>query len=191
MNPVRWLRDGLRRRLGPVMPRYASKTEPPVQRGHVHPADSAENQASAPRTQKAPRHRAESTRAETTRARGHGAESLAATYLTRQGLRLIDRNVRAGHGEIDLIMQDGATLVFVEVRARKTGAWVSAAESVSHTKRRKIIETAERLLNDRPAWRQRPCRFDVVAIGLPAESGIPPDSDQIAVDWIRDAFQTT
>lgn len=127
--------------------------------------------------------------AHTTLARGHRAESLAAAYLTRQGLRLIDRNVRAGHGEIDLIMHDGQTLVFIEVRARKMGAWVSAAESVSLSKRKKIIETAERLLNKKPAWRKTPCRFDVVAIGLPVGPSSKPDVEQPKIDWIQDAFQ--
>jgi putative endonuclease len=128
-------------------------------------------------------------KAQTTLARGHRAETTAAEYLSRQGLKLIDRNVRAGRGEIDLIMQDGSTLVFVEVRARKAGAWVSAAESVSFGKRKKIIETAERLLNEKPAWRKCPCRFDVVAIGLPSESSSEPDSRQTEVNWIQDAFQ--
>lgn len=128
-------------------------------------------------------------KAQTTLARGHRAETMAAGYLSQRGLKLIDRNVRAGRGEIDLIMQDGATLVFVEVRARKAGAWVSAAESVSVTKRRKIIETAERLLNEQPAWRKSPCRFDVVAIGLPSKSSSEPDSRQTEVNWIQDAFQ--
>lgn len=126
---------------------------------------------------------------QTTLARGHRAETAAAEYLTRQGLTLIDRNVRAGQGEIDLIMQDGSTLVFVEVRARKVGAWVSAEESISRGKRLKVIETAERLLNENPAWRQSPCRFDVVAIGLPAGSSSDPDSAQTEVNWIQDAFQ--
>lgn len=128
-------------------------------------------------------------KAQTTLARGHRAETTAAEYLSRHGLKLIDRNVRAGHGEIDLIMQDGQTLVFVEVRARKTGAWVSAAESISFAKRKKIIETAERLLNENPAWRKCPCRFDVVAIGLLSESSSNPDSKQTEVNWIQDAFQ--
>ena len=128
-------------------------------------------------------------KAQTTLARGHRAETTASEYLSRQGLKLIDRNVRAGRGEIDLIMQDGPTLVFVEVRARKAGAWVSAAESVSLSKRKKIIETAERLLNENPAWRKCPCRFDVVAIGLPSGSPYEPDSKQTEVNWIQDAFQ--
>jgi putative endonuclease len=142
------------------------------------------------------------TKNQTTLARGHRAETTAAEYLMQQGLKLIDRNVRAGRGEIDLIMRDGPTLVFVEVRARKVGAWVSAEESISRSKRQKVIETAERLLNEKPDWRKYPCRFDVVAIGLSpgrpsaASSNVDsePDSEPDSgpdtdVNWIRDAFQ--
>lgn len=155
----RWLTNGLSKRLGKLIPMRGTDAELP------------------------------NAKAQTTLARGHHAETVAAEYLSRQGLKLIDRNVRAGRGEIDLIMQDGATLVFVEVRARKAGAWVSAAESVSVAKRKKIIETAERLLNEKPAWRNSPCRFDVVAIGLPSESSAEPHSSQTEVNWIQDAFQ--
>ncbi len=116
-------------------------------------------------------------------ARGYQAETVAANYLIGQGLQLLDRNVRAGKGEIDLIMQQGATLVFVEVRARKAQAYVSAVESISRSKRLKIIETAERLLLTHPAWQTRPCRFDVVGIEM-------AQGDQPAqLEWIIDAFQ--
>ena len=159
MTLPQWLSNGLSKRLGKLIPMRSTDAEP------------------------------SNTKAQTTLARGHRAETMAAEYLSRRGLKLIDRNVRAGHGEIDLIMQDGHTLVFVEVRARKTGAWVSAAESVSFAKRKKIIETAERLLNEKPAWRKSPCRFDVVAIGLPSGSSYRPDAEQTEVNWIQDAFQ--
>lgn len=116
-------------------------------------------------------------------ARGYQAETIAADYLQGQGLQLIDRNVRAGKGEIDLIMQQGSTLVFVEVRARKAQATVSALESISRSKRLKVIETAERLLITHPAWQTRPCRFDVVGIEM-------SQGDQPAqLEWIVDAFQ--
>jgi putative endonuclease len=116
-------------------------------------------------------------------ARGYQAETVAANYLIGQGLQLIDRNVRAGRGEIDLIMQQGNTLVFVEVRARKAQAYVSAVESISRGKRLKVIETAERLLLTHPAWQTHSCRFDVVGIQM-------AQGDQPAqLEWIVDAFQ--
>ncbi len=115
-------------------------------------------------------------------ARGQQAERVAADYLIEQGLVLIDRNVRAGKGEIDLIMQHGDTVVFVEVRARKTQAYVSAVQSISRSKQLKVIETAERLLVANPAWQHRPCRFDVIGIQL-------AKGDQPAqLEWIQDAF---
>jgi len=123
---------------------------------------------------------------EGTLARGHQAETLAARHLSRKGLRLLERNVRAGRGEIDLILLDGETLVFAEVRARKDGARVQAAESITAAKRRKLTETAERLLAVRPEWRQRPCRFDVIAVSLPPAHTADREP---AIDWIRDAFQ--
>ncbi len=120
---------------------------------------------------------------DSTLTRGHHGETLAAEYLSRQGLKLLDRNVRAGRGEIDLVMLAGTTLVFVEVRARKSEAPVSAVESISRSKRLKVIETAERLLQTRAEWQNRPCRFDVVAVRT--ASGMQPDH----IDWIKDAFQ--
>lgn len=126
---------------------------------------------------------------QTTLARGHRAETRAAEYLSQEGLELIDRNVRAGRGEIDLIMMDGTTLVFVEVRARKTGAWVSAAESISSSKRQKVIETAERLLAEKPAWRRCSCRFDVVAVHLASGSDSTDTNEPDEINWIKDAFQ--
>ncbi len=123
------------------------------------------------------------TNSNTTLARGHQAETDAADYLMGQGLQLLDRNMRAGRGEIDLIMLQGKTLVFVEVRARKVHAHVSAIESISRSKRRKIIETAERLLNEKPEWRTRACRFDVIGIQF-ADGNQPAE-----LEWIQDAFQ--
>ena len=73
---------------------------------------------------------------------GTGAEDLACAYLQKSGLRLLARNYRCRRGEIDLIMQDGEYLVFVEVRYRKNDAFGSAAETVSSAKRARIITTA-------------------------------------------------
>ncbi len=123
-----------------------------------------------------------SQRQGTTLARGHEAERQAETYLTSCGLRLLARNLRAGRGEIDLVMADGNTLVFVEVRARKIGAPVSATESITPTKQRKLRETAERLLQSTPEWQDRTCRFDVIAVQLAAAD------HPSAIDWIPDAF---
>ena len=96
--------------------------------------------------------------------RGASAEAQAHSYLEREGLRPIERNYRCRLGEIDLIMRDGATLVFVEVRQRAKGSLVSAAESVSHTKQRKLVAAARHFLMRNPAYSDHAMRFDLVAI---------------------------
>ncbi|MDD9869102.1 MAG: YraN family protein [Gammaproteobacteria bacterium] len=109
------------------------------------------------------------------RAAGRAAEDAALEHLRRNGLKLIKRNYLSRCGEIDLIMRDGATLVFIEVRYRARKSHGNAAETVDGRKRAKLIATAQSYLQ-RSRWRHA-CRFDVVA--LSADS----------VDWIRDAFR--
>ncbi len=113
---------------------------------------------------------------------GFAAEREAEQYLRQQGLKPIGRNVRAGRGEIDLLMQAGQTLVFVEVRARKAGAPVSACETITPRKRQRLIQTASQLLQQHPEWQHRPCRFDVVAITL------NNNGDHNTLHWLPDAF---
>lgn len=114
--------------------------------------------------------------------RGRQAETLACRHLERSGLALLERNARAGRGEIDLVMRKGDMLVFVEVRARASGAPVTAAESLSPAKCAKVRETAQRLITQRPEWQSLFCRFDVVAVTIPDGNGKPH------VDWLTDAF---
>ncbi len=102
-------------------------------------------------------------------------EERALTYLGRQGLRLVQRNFRCQGGEIDLIMQQGNTLVFVEVRQRSADGHGGAAASITPAKQRRLVLAAQ-------VYLQRfrlppPCRFDVIAI------------DDGAIDWLRDAIQ--
>lgn len=99
-------------------------------------------------------------------------------YLLARGLRLVERNYRGRGGEIDLIMRERETLVFIEVRYRRSGRYGSAAETVTSGKQQRLLATAARYLQ-----RHRldlPCRFDVVGI-----SGAQLE----AIEWIRDAFQ--
>ena len=109
---------------------------------------------------------------------GTDAELLACAYLQKCGLNLLARNFRSPRGEIDLIMQDGEFLVFVEVRYRRSDAFGSAAETVSAAKRARIVTTADYYLQRQPA--EPPCRFDVIAVG-----GNAPHR----IEWIQDAFQ--
>ena len=114
----------------------------------------------------------------TTRVRGAAAEDLALAHLQRAGLRLVERNYRTpgrGGGEIDLILRESdGTLVFVEVRARASGAQGGAAASVGAVKQRRIVFAARHYLLRWPAL--PPCRFDVVAI------------EGERIEWLRAAF---
>ena len=111
---------------------------------------------------------------------GAKAEEIARIYLEQQGLRLVEQNYRCRQGEIDLIMQDGETLTFVEVRYRKSTGFGSAAESVTPAKQRRIITTATHYLQSKNERKMPPCRFDMLAI---------EGKEQQNINWIRDAFQ--
>ncbi|MYN05951.1 YraN family protein [Pseudoduganella aquatica] len=93
---------------------------------------------------------------------GNAGEDEALAHLQRHGLRLVERNFRCKGGEIDLIMRDGAALVFVEVRQRGGGGFGGALASVTPAKQRRLIHAAQfYLLRLKPL---PPCRFDLVAI---------------------------
>jgi len=93
---------------------------------------------------------------------GSHAEDAALAYLQQQGLTLAERNFLCKGGEIDLIMQDRCTLVFVEVRKRSDGSFGGAAASITPAKQRRLITAAQQFLQ---RYRMPPaCRFDVIAI---------------------------
>lgn len=93
---------------------------------------------------------------------GRTWEEAAQAYLQRHGLVPIEANFRCKLGEIDLIMRDGDTLVFVEVRQRAAGSQVTAAASISPAKIRRLVRAAQVYLQRFD--RLPPCRFDVIAI---------------------------
>ncbi len=112
--------------------------------------------------------------------KGQIAEDVACKHLQQRGLKLIDRNYRCRVGEIDLIMQDADSLVFVEVRYRQNSGFGNGAESVTFNKQNKLIKTAYYYLQQRKINSNINCRFDVVSI---------TSQEQIAaVDWIKNAF---
>lgn len=113
--------------------------------------------------------------------RGSRAEQLARRYLEQQGLRFEQANFRCRRGEIDLIMRDKDTLVFVEVRYRNNSRYGSAAETVDWRKQRKLIATALFYLQSRPQLSRLASRFDVIAIN--------GDSDSAHIDWHPNAIQ--
>jgi putative endonuclease len=110
------------------------------------------------------------------RGRGQAAEALAAEFLTRQGLAILQRNFRCRFGEIDLIARDGDAVVFVEVRMRGRGEFGGAAESITASKRGRLVKAAGFYL---AGQRKTPrCRFDAVLVSGP----------EGRIEWIRDAF---
>lgn len=115
------------------------------------------------------------------RARGVVIERAAETYLQQQGLQTIAQNFQRRGGEIDLIMRERETLVFVEVRFRKTDNFGSPVESVTASKQRKLLQTAQLFLLAQPQWCNAPCRFDIVAAR-------PAENDAIQFEWIKNAF---
>lgn len=94
---------------------------------------------------------------------GYSGEGLALGYLFARGYRIRARNWRCGRGEIDLVCEDGRTIVFVEVKARRGDRWGDALEAVDARKRRRLLALGRVYMG---AHRDRPCRFDVVAIDL-------------------------
>jgi putative endonuclease len=100
-----------------------------------------------------------------TRALGGAGETAAVRFLRRRGLVILARNLRSRLGEIDLLAREGATLVFVEVKARRGGAADPPAAGVHARKRARLARLA---LGYLAAHRlgERPCRFDVVAVTL-------------------------
>ena len=114
---------------------------------------------------------------------GTGAqfEQRALEHLQRAGLRLVARNFRTRFGEIDLILRDGATLVFAEVRYRQYTGFGGGAASVGSAKRAKLVRAAQGFLQAHPQWASAPCRFDVVAFN--------GDAPAATCDWRRAAFE--
>jgi putative endonuclease len=110
---------------------------------------------------------------------GRAAEESAAQHLQAHGLHMIERNYRSAHGEIDLIMRDDELLVFVEVRYRKTQRYGRPAETVTRSKQRKLIVTAQHYLLSKQIPPSTMCRFDVIGIF----------SQTNDIEWIQDAFE--
>ena len=108
--------------------------------------------------------------------RGESAENLAAAFLERSGLTILERNYSCRFGEIDIVARSGAQLVFVEVRARSSEAFGGAAGSITAAKRRRLVAAARHYLAARRV--DRACRFDVVLVRGAGQR----------VEWLTDAF---
>jgi len=105
------------------------------------------------------------------------AEKKALNYLIEQGLILLHQNYYCRFGEVDLIMLDQETLVFIEVRYRKNGQFGGALASINKSKQRKIIKTANHYLMQLTS--EPYCRFDAIALN---------DTESNPL-WIKNAFQ--
>lgn len=90
-------------------------------------------------------------------------EAEALRYLTQKGMKLLEKNYRRAGGEIDLIVRDGDTIVFVEVKARRSPRFGAPAEAVTPAKMRNIVRTAAGYLQTNRLL-DSPVRFDVIAI---------------------------
>lgn len=114
------------------------------------------------------------------RATGNAAEYEACRYLQQQGLKLLERNFHCKGGELDLIMRDGHSIVFVEVRYRKNSHYGGALLSITRAKQRKLLHAANFYLQ---ASKQHhlPCRFDVIAMQA-ARGGF-------AIEWLKNVIE--
>ncbi len=109
---------------------------------------------------------------------GAAAEQLAATFLTQKGLKLLAHNYHCRFGEIDLVIKDGNTLAFVEVRLRSNNTFGSTAMSITKQKQQKLIATAQHFLQ---THQDCGCRFDAILMNK---------THLDHIEWLRNAFET-
>lgn len=115
------------------------------------------------------------------RATGSAFEQRACKELEEAGLQLLARNFTTRYGELDLVMRDGDTIVFVEVRQRIGSGFGGAAASITAAKQARLVRTAELWLAAHRQYAQRACRFDVVTYDGLGESA--------QMNWLRNAFE--
>ncbi|MCG8314987.1 MAG: YraN family protein [Pseudomonadales bacterium] len=107
-------------------------------------------------------------------------EQAVRRYLESEGLNFIQANYHCKMGEIDLIMSDSSSLVFVEVRYRNDLKFCNPLETVTYQKQRKLVRTASHYLVKQYQSHDIACRFDVV--------GVTQKNEQLIFDWIKNAF---
>ncbi len=114
---------------------------------------------------------------------GQDYEQHAERYLQQQGLSIIEKNYRCRAGEIDLIMRDRSTLVFIEVKARNTSRFGSPAQTVTKAKQQKVIATAKHYLAQKKIGEKYAVRFDVLGILHQIH-----ENPELNFEWIPNAF---
>lgn len=113
---------------------------------------------------------------------GQRAERIAEKYLKQYQLKTLQKNYHSRFGEIDIIMHDQDSIVFIEVRCRNNTNYGSGAETVTASKQQKIIKTAQVYLQQHPEYKNTPARFDVVSICN------NKSENKADIDWIKNAF---
>lgn len=111
---------------------------------------------------------------------GDTYELRARRHLQKAGLAPVAHNYSTRFGELDLVMRDGDTLVFVEVRYRRSARFGGAAASVTPRKRERLIRAASGFLAAHPQYADADCRFDVVTF--------EGDDDAARCQWQQAAF---
>jgi len=114
-----------------------------------------------------------------TKTTGDKAEDIACKHLTKNKINIIERNFKNRSGEIDIIALDKDTLLFVEVKYRKSDSHGQPYENVTAQKQHKIIQTAEYYLQKNPRLSHNDCRFDVISIH---------NND---ITWLKNAFDAS
>jgi putative endonuclease len=114
---------------------------------------------------------------------GQEGEAEAERYLRRKGYRIVARNLRSSLGELDLVAEDGKVLVFIEVKARRTGQFGGAIHAVHRQKQQKLVRLASQFLAQRH-WMERSCRFDVVLLEATT-------ANSLKVQHIQNAFEVS
>lgn len=111
---------------------------------------------------------------------GKAYESIAADHLKQHNVAIIEHNYAFTGGEIDIIAQENKTLLFVEVKGRKSTNHGLPSEYVDYRKQQKLIKTAMHYLEKHKLTNQS-CRFDVISILQPTEKNT-------TIEWIKNAF---
>lgn len=119
--------------------------------------------------------------------KGQKFEAFSENYLKKKGMKLITRNFTCRHGEIDLIMLDQRTLVFIEVRYRNNPNFGSALDSITPSKQKKIIKTAQHYLQTNSWTTNLFCRFDALGI-IGDDKAKTSNTSNYQIEWVKNAF---
>jgi putative endonuclease len=108
-------------------------------------------------------------------------EKHACDFLKKNGCKILERNFRAGHGEIDIIARLGKIVLFVEVKTRASNDFAQPWESVGFRKRKYLKTAAKLYVQQQPPQRNQEYRFDVLSITM-------KDTSSAEIEWIQNAF---